>query len=287
MRYIIVAVAFVAALTTGTIRAASNEPMAPPVEAPYVRSQQVYPGWNFISIEQTDCQSTHDRLSGLVNIDLLRVAGVFEAESQTWMLYDPAVPSGVNTLTDLCSGDIATVFITEAGPSYSGSLYVGALAKVANTDGDCLRSRSSPNGETVFCLPEGFVGRIDDGPVFAGDHWWWHIADEGWSSDTYLAITSDEPGPGPGSGKVAFYNCEGQNGGYCGYTASGVLVGPWQASCDSSRLGQSFDLAGYIFLCTDTGSGVRGNDVDLWFYTYDEGVAFMAQLDPNAQVYWL
>ncbi len=287
MRYVIIAVAIVMALTADTLKAASNEPAAPIPTASYAATQQVFPGWNFIPIEQADCQSTHDRLAGLINIELLRVAAVFKAESQTWMLYDPAAPSGVNSLVDLCGGDIATVFVGESGSSYDGALYIDAPIKVANTDGTCLNARSSPGGEVLFCLPEGFVGRLDDGPRFADGHWWWHIANEGWSADPYLVITTDESGPGPGSGKIAFYNCHGQNGGYCGLTASGVQVGPGQASCDSSRLGWSFELAGNVYLCTDTGSGVRDNDVDLWFYSYDEGIAFMAQLDPNAQVYWL
>jgi 3D (Asp-Asp-Asp) domain-containing protein len=94
-------------------------------------------------------------------------------------------------------------------------------------------------------------------------------------------------GTTPERGLITFYNCEGRGGGFCGLTASGVPVGRGQASCDSSRLGWRFELAGSTYHCTDTGSQIHGNDVDLWFQTYDEGIAFIEGLDPHAQVRWL
>jgi hypothetical protein len=226
---------------------------------------------------------------------VLRLAALFSTSEQVWLLYDPSVPSTVNTLDTVCQGSIIAIYVDQDvewsqspnEPTYNGPLAVGKYIKVANTDGSCLNSRSTPNGEVQNCLPEGFVGKLDDGPAFVDGRWWWRIAGHGWSADPHLTVFEPSQDPPPEKGRIHFYNCTGQGGGYCGLTASGTQVAYGQASCAPSRKGRSFELAGQTFLCTDIGNGVTANDVDIWFPSYEEGLAFMAQLDPNAEVRWL
>ena len=78
---------------------------------------------------------------------------------------------------------------------------------------------------------------------------------------------------------ITFYYCKrtvemrDDGGGYC--TKGGIPLAPGVAACPVSWWDRSFtivgDESGLVYTCKDTGSGVTGNQVDIWFYTNGEG----------------
>jgi 3D (Asp-Asp-Asp) domain-containing protein len=88
--------------------------------------------------------------------------------------------------------------------------------------------------------------------------------------------------------RITFYNCIPD--GYCGLTFSGVQVVEGHAACDPSRLGWRFridgDPTGRTYVCTDTGSLVEGDHVDVWHYTEGEGWPWQAATGEYAWVEW-
>ncbi|MEX2236232.1 MAG: hypothetical protein WEB00_01665 [Dehalococcoidia bacterium] len=84
---------------------------------------------------------------------------------------------------------------------------------------------------------------------------------------------------------VTYYTCED---GFCGTTASGATVHPGTAACDSDWMGRSFtmhgDPYGMTYTCEDTGGGVHGNHVDIWFQTHAEGKALIDAVGTSATI---
>ncbi len=87
------------------------------------------------------------------------------------------------------------------GPSYDGSLWVGASVQVSQ--GGCLNARSSPGGDINTCIPAGSVTEVVDGPVYANGFWWWQLSGQGWSVDTYLAVYNGSSAPTQGPARPA------------------------------------------------------------------------------------
>jgi hypothetical protein len=92
-----------------------------------------------------------------------------------------------------------------------------------------------------------------------------------------------EPPPDTGgyqlSSRLTFYSCEE---GFCGYTASGVQVGPGVAACSYNlAFGTQFyilgDPSGMIWTCLDRG-WLSDTWVDVWFYSDAEGWAYTGAL---------
>lgn len=81
---------------------------------------------------------------------------------------------------------------------------------------------------------------------------------------------------------ITFYCCEGQGCGYCGTTASGIQVQPGVAACGSNyAMGTKFmidaDPTGRVYECLDRG-WLAPNQVDIFFYTREEGYQWSAQV---------
>lgn len=83
--------------------------------------------------------------------------------------------------------------------------------------------------------------------------------------------------------RITFYDCS--RSGFCGRMANGEYVHAGAAACDVRRLGQRFILHGRTFTCKDTGR-FGGNHVDIFFYNYYDGVAFIRQYGDYGYVYW-
>ncbi|MFQ5880360.1 MAG: M23 family metallopeptidase [Dehalococcoidia bacterium] len=190
--------------TPSSIRSAAAAPALPSSI-----TRQLYAGWNFASWRIEGCEPIKDALESLIEQGIVNVATLFQAQSQGWRLFDPDAPDAINTLGQLCLGDIGVFHVSEdaqwvqrssaaSEPEYNGSLTVGAVVVVANTDGDCLNARTAPGGDINACLAEGFVGTIDDGPLYVDGYWWWHIEGQGWSVENYLRPFSEEAPPTTG-----------------------------------------------------------------------------------------
>lgn len=97
-------------------------------------------------------------------------------------------------------------------------------------------------------------------------------------------------GPALGA-KLTIYNCVGSTGAvYCpwgSHTASGTVVAPGTAACDSAYLGRRFQVIGdraeTVWTCLDTGN-FAGNLFDLWFYDLADGRAYLNNLPYPYQV---
>ena len=87
--------------------------------------------------------------------------------------------------------------------------------------------------------------------------------------------------------RLTFYSCED---GYCGWTASGRRVEDGTAACDRSVMpfGTRFmidgDPTGSIWTCWDTGGGVRGWHVDVWFPTNAQGWGYTGSLGQSVVI---
>lgn len=89
--------------------------------------------------------------------------------------------------------------------------------------------------------------------------------------------------------RLTFYDC--LPNGFCGHTYSGLRVTDGHAACDRSRLGWRVivagDPTGRVYTCTDTGSLVRGNHVDVWFYRAADGWRWQAAVGSYGWVKWI
>ena len=73
------------------------------------------------------------------------------------------------------------------------------------------------------------------------------------------------------------YCCNGVGGGYCGTTASGTRVGPGQIAADWRVLprGSVWQVDGYgVSTVTDTGGDIKGNRIDVWFFSCTDAWAW-------------
>jgi hypothetical protein len=81
----------------------------------------------------------------------------------------------------------------------------------------------------------------------------------------------------------------GQGGGFCGRTASGATVTSGVAACGYGyQLGQviriSGDPTGRQYTCLDRGGGLSAYQVDVWIYSYSEGIAWQRVVGSYAWV---
>ena len=89
--------------------------------------------------------------------------------------------------------------------------------------------------------------------------------------------------------RITFYNCVGQGGGFCGRTASGATVTSGVAACGYAyTLGQVLriqgDPTGHYYTCLDRGGGLNAYQVDVWIYSYAEGIAWQRVVGSYAWV---
>jgi 3D (Asp-Asp-Asp) domain-containing protein len=127
-------------------------------------------------------------------------------------------------------------------------------------------------------LPEGHVVSVLDGPVSDGADDWYHVSTAGagitgWVLGSYLASTDAAP-PAARGGRsfvarlTAYAN--GADGGAVGnVTFSGTLTRWGVVAVDPHviPLGSRLLIEGLEgeFVAEDTGSGVHGHAVDIWF----------------------
>jgi len=67
-------------------------------------SEQLYAGWNLVSLNATPASTAPVSVMSSVSSNLTVVWGL-NASTQTWLLYDPARPAELNTLTQMVQGE--------------------------------------------------------------------------------------------------------------------------------------------------------------------------------------
>lgn len=72
-------------------------------------STRLHVGWNPVVWQPAGCQIAPIAFNHLTQRGLLRVGWRFLPESQSWQGFDPLAPEGVNTLTQVCQGQILWV----------------------------------------------------------------------------------------------------------------------------------------------------------------------------------
>lgn len=100
-----------------------------------------------------------------------------------------------------------------------------------------------------------------------------------------------------GVGRITYYYCEkgsnsaawGDGGGWCGHFASGKRVYEGGAACAREYRGQRFKIAGdptgRVYVCEDTGGGVRGNHRDIFFWNSDTASNWIRQVGYEAEIF--
>jgi hypothetical protein len=71
----------------------------------------LYAGWNPIELAVSSCSEPSSAFAGI--IEKLAVAWLFVGQTQSWKGYDPKVPPTLNTLSQVCGGDILWLFLSE------------------------------------------------------------------------------------------------------------------------------------------------------------------------------
>jgi hypothetical protein len=75
----------------------------------------VFKGWNFVTWQSSECSPTEEALAQLLSEGILNVAWTFNAPSQAFDgSYDPDAPPSLNTLTQVCSGDILIINVEDS-----------------------------------------------------------------------------------------------------------------------------------------------------------------------------
>ncbi len=74
-------------------------------------SVQLYAGWNLVSLNATPASTSPASVMSSVSSSLTVVWGL-DAPTQTWVLYDPARPAGLNTLTKMVKGESYEIRVT-------------------------------------------------------------------------------------------------------------------------------------------------------------------------------
>jgi hypothetical protein len=170
-------------------------------------------------------------------------------------------------------------------PEPSTKFTIGDRVQVNTGDGSSLNVRSTPNGSVIGQQPDGGLGTVIDGSVFAGGFWWWEIDyddnSDGWSAEDFLELApSPEPEPelvlqpGPGEGKdiwttSVFCYCPGGGGPGGGRDDHELVVGGFG---DLYYTLIEFDLNGMpahassarleLYAFTQRGSGTVGMYLD-------------------------
>ncbi len=79
-------------------------------ETPQTHTVDLWQGWNFVEWHPDGCKPVEDAFATL---DVLDVAWQYEASDQSWRSYDPSAPQELNTLSEICSGDILIVHASD------------------------------------------------------------------------------------------------------------------------------------------------------------------------------
>jgi 3D (Asp-Asp-Asp) domain-containing protein len=192
------------------------------------------------------------------------------------------------------------------------ALDINAHARVQGTFGLGLAIREGPGATylTRATLPDGTRLQVETGPRQDREGRDWYLVStlaqprvRGWSASDYLLpIDPNEPEPTPvvvrptpvpvaaasGNGGRSFtakltgytYQVPG-NGAHGSITKSGTTVHWGTVAVDPSviPLGTRLMIEGYdtVFIAEDTGYGVRGNHVDVFFDDYDTAIRFGVQ----------
>jgi 3D (Asp-Asp-Asp) domain-containing protein len=156
-------------------------------------------------------------------------------------------------------------------------------AVVLGTDGSGLKVRSGPGPtyDSLGVLPEGTRVQITNGPQSDGDQNWYQVRStdgdgarlRGWVAASYLVDADDVVlkndrviGVRAFSAKVTSY---ASGNGIGRYTSTGTRVHWGTVAVDPSfiPLGSLMMIDGLdgVFTAEDTGPGVRGSLVDVWF----------------------
>jgi len=158
-------------------------------------------------------------------------------------------------------------------------LPAGGAAVVAGTQGGGMQVHSAPGptGPVVAILPEGTQVVVTGAPVWVGDGLYYPISYSpqvfGWGFDLYLAAGTPAIFSSGFSirARVTGYS-DGPEGGAIGFITYIGTVTRWgTVAVDPAviPLGSRVLIAGMpgVYEAEDTGSGVRGNWVDVWFPT--------------------
>jgi hypothetical protein len=72
------------------------------------------PMWNVAEWQAPLCLPIDEAVANLTDEGVLNVVALFVAQTQSWLLFDPAVPPAINTLEELCHEDIVWLNVDEA-----------------------------------------------------------------------------------------------------------------------------------------------------------------------------
>lgn len=172
-------------------------------------------------------------------------------------------------------------------------------ARVAGTLGQGLAVRKGPGQgfAVIGALPEGtMVQVVDKASTDASGIDWYQVASDrwglsGWSDADFLvpvdAAPSDSTASSPATGRTmtalltAYSYEQSGDGTRAGVTKMGTPVRWGVVAVDPSviPLGSRIKIDGYdtIFSAEDTGGGIRGNHIDVYFDTYAAAIQFGVQ----------
>ena len=191
-------------------------------------------------------------------------------------------------LNPLTAATLGLLLFGSTVADVSAQLQSGTSAYVLGTGGSGVKVRSGPGPSYDIrgVVPEGATVTIQDGPRTDGDLTWYQIRStdgsgvqvRGWVAGMYLVSTNKVTVRSGGAigtrkfeAKVLGYASGTGGVGY--YTATGTRVHWGTVAVDPSYipLGSLLIIDGLdgVFTAEDTGGGVRGAMVDVWFPTLD------------------
>jgi 3D (Asp-Asp-Asp) domain-containing protein len=212
--------------------------------------------------------------------------------------------AGPDGLAHAADPELSSVIVTESALE-PDEIWRGEqrYARVSNTGANGLRVRSGPGAEhpATLILKEGAVVRVVEIVADRRRERWAQIVGGdgqevgGWTSAAFLTpLAKSEPVPGrdvPAEAivlgrilpvKVTAYTYQVPGNGAHGWiTKSGDVVAWGLVAVDPKviPLGSKLTIDGYdqLFIASDTGYGVIGNHVDIFFYDWWSAIRFGVQ----------
>jgi uncharacterized protein YkwD len=152
-------------------------------------------------VQMWQASPSHHRIMLDPSMKAIGIARVRGAHGWFWTadfggVMDAGATSGAVTPPTAATASPARATSPASAPSLAasagnqtGSLQIGAPARVATDDGDCLNVRSGPSrtATIVICLPDGSAVTIAGGPMNADGISWWKIEGLGWATGEYLS----------------------------------------------------------------------------------------------------
>jgi 3D (Asp-Asp-Asp) domain-containing protein len=187
-----------------------------------------------------------------------------------------------------------TAVVTPSALAREG-VAVGGTAVVSDTEGYGAKLRSGPgmSYKVVATMPDGTRVQVLAGPVSDGNDDWWQVtlvgSSTGWVVDRYLAPASSKESSAPsgdGSGRQFLAKTTAYADGVGGVplnarTASGTRTRWGVVAVDPKivPMGSSLRIEGFdnTFTAEDTGGGIKGNAVDIWFPDGDQAKVYGMQ----------